>query len=63
VALTRIAEGLPEPTATAEESAAERLVRSGGAGRIGLIVVALVVGLPTCVLALAAGVFFLWAIR
>jgi hypothetical protein len=63
VALTRIAEGLPEPTATTEESAAERLVRSGGAGRIGLIVVALLVGLPTCVLALAAGVFFLWAIR
>jgi hypothetical protein len=48
---------------TAEESSAERLVRSGGASRIGLTIAALLVGLPTCVLALGAAVFFVWAIQ
>lgn len=61
--LARAAESLPAPTVTAEESSAERLVRSGGAGRIGLIIVALLVGVPTCLLALAGVVFFAWAIR
>jgi hypothetical protein len=63
LALARIAEGLPAPTVTAEESAAERLVRTGGTTRIGLIIVALLVGVPACVLTLAAAVFFVWAIR
>ena len=61
--LARAAESLLAPTVTAEESSAERLVRSGGAGRIGLIIVALPVGGPTCLLALAAVVFFAWAVR
>jgi hypothetical protein len=61
--LARIAEGLPAPTVTAEESSAERLVRSGGTTRIGLIIVALLVGVPTCLLALAAAGFFVWAVR
>jgi hypothetical protein len=63
LALARIAEGLPAPAVTAEESAAERLVRTGGTTRIGLIIVALLVGVPACVLAVAAAAFFLWAIR
>jgi hypothetical protein len=63
LALARIAEGLPGPTVTDEESAAERLVRSGGASRVGLLIVALLVGVPTCVLALAAALFFVWAVR
>jgi hypothetical protein len=63
LALARIAEGLPAPTVTAEESSAERLVRSGGASRIGLTIAALLVGVPTCVLALGAAVFFVWATR
>jgi hypothetical protein len=61
--LARIAEGLPAPTVTAEESTAERLVRTGAASRIGLLIVALLVGVPTCILALAAAVFFVWAIQ
>jgi hypothetical protein len=61
--LTRIAEALPAPTVTAEESAGERLVRTGGATRVALIMVALLVGLPTCVLAFAAALFFVWAIQ
>ncbi|MBS3783859.1 MAG: hypothetical protein KGY78_05410 [Anaerolineae bacterium] len=63
LALTRIAERLPGPTVTAEESAGERLARSGGASRIGLVIVALVVGIPTCILAVAAAIFFAWSIR
>jgi hypothetical protein len=63
LALARVAEGLPGPTVTDEESTAERLVRTGGSTRIGLIIVALLVGVPTCVLALAAAGFFVWAIR
>jgi hypothetical protein len=63
LALVRVAEALPAPAVTAEESTAERLVRTGGASRVGLIVVALLVGLPTCVLAVAAAVFFVWAIQ
>ena len=61
--LARVAEGLPAPTVMDEESSAERLVRTGGATRVGLIVVALLVGVPTCVLALAAAAFFAWAIQ
>mgnify|MGYP001048113519 CR=1 FL=1 len=63
LALTRIAERLPAPTVTAEESVGERLARSGGASRIGLVIVALIVGIPTCILAVAAAIFFAWAIR
>ena len=63
VALARIAEGLPAPQVTAEESGAEQLVRSGRTFSITLIVVALLVGVPTCVLAVAAAVFFAFAIR
>jgi len=63
LALARIAEGLPAPRVTAEESSAERLARSGGASRIGLTIAALLVGVPTCVLALGAAAFFVWATR
>ena len=63
LALARSAEGLPAPQVTAEESAAERMVRSGRTFPITLLAVALLVGLPTCVLALAAAVFFVLAIR
>jgi hypothetical protein len=60
--LARAAESLPAPTVTAEESSAERLVRSGGAGRIGLIIVAVLVGIPACLMTLAAAVFFIWTV-
>jgi hypothetical protein len=63
LALARVAERLPAPTVTDEESSAERLVRSGGATRIALVAVALLVGAPTCVVALAAAIFFVWAIQ
>ena len=63
LALTRIAERLPAPMVTADESVGERLARSDGASRIGLVIVAVLVGVPTCILALAAAVFFLWAIQ
>ncbi|MEA3339433.1 MAG: hypothetical protein U9R15_05650 [Chloroflexota bacterium] len=63
LALVRIAEGLPAPQVTAEESGAERLVRSGQVFPIALIIVALLVGLPTCALALAAAVFFVIAVQ
>ena len=63
LALAHSAEGLPAPQVTAEESGAERMVRSGGTFSITLIVVALLVGVPTCVLAVAAAVFFVLAIR
>ena len=61
--LTRMAEALPAPTVTAEESAGGRLARTGCTTRVGLIIVALLVGLPTCVLALAAAGFFVLAIQ
>ena len=63
LALAHIAESLPAPKVTDEESTAERLARTGGTQRIGLIGVALLVGLPTCVLAVAAAAFFVWAIQ
>lgn len=63
LALARIAEGLPAPSVTAEASSAEHLARTGGASRIGLIIVALLVGVPTCILALAGAAFFVWAVR
>ncbi len=61
--LARIAEGLPAPQVTAEESGAERMVRSGRTFPVVLLTVVLLVGLPTCVLATAAAVFFVLAIR
>ena len=63
LALARIAEGMPAPRVTAEESSGERLARTGGGGRIAVVVVALLVGVPTCLLALGAAAFFVWAIR
>lgn len=63
LALARIAEGMPAPRVTAEESSGERLARTGGGSRIAVVVVALLVGVPTCLLALGAAVFFVWAIR
>jgi len=63
LALARIAEGLPAPSVTDEESSAERLVHTGGASRTALLIVALVVGVPTCTVALAAAAFFVWATR
>jgi len=61
--LASTAEALPAPTVTDEESTAERMVRTGGTRSIALITVALLVGLPTCVLAVAAAAFFVWAIQ
>jgi len=63
LALARIAEGLPAPQVTAEESGAERLVRSGRIFPVVLLTVVLLVGLPTCALVAAATVFFVLAIR
>ncbi len=63
LALARIAEGMPAPRVTAEESSGERLVRTGGGSRIAVVIVALLVGVPTCLLALAAAKFFVGAIR
>jgi hypothetical protein len=63
LALARVAEGFPAPTLTDEESAGERLVRTGGASRVALVAVALLIGVPTCVLVLAAAAFFVWAIQ
>jgi len=63
LALARIAETLPSPQVTAEESGAERLVRSGRTFPVVLLAVVLLVGLPTCVLAIAAVVFFLIAVQ
>jgi len=63
MALAHIAERLPAPRVTDEESGAERMVRSGQTFPIALIIVALLVGLPTCILAVAAAVFFVLAIR
>ena len=63
LALAHSAEGLPVPQVTAEESGAERLVRSGGTFSITLIIIALLVGVPTCVLGIAAAVFFVLAIQ
>ena len=58
LALARCAESLPAPQVTAEESGAERLVRSGRIFPITLIVILLLVGFPTCLVALGAVVFF-----
>ncbi|OQY23577.1 MAG: hypothetical protein B6I35_03400 [Anaerolineaceae bacterium 4572_32.2] len=63
LALARIAEGLPAPQVTAEESGAERMVRSGRTFSITLIIIALLVGVPTCALAIVAAVVFVIAIR
>ena len=61
--LASTAEALPAPTLTDEESTAERMVRTGGTRSIALIAVALLVGVPTCVLAVAAAALFVWAIQ
>lgn len=63
LALARIAEALSAPQVTAEETSAERLVRTGRTTSIALIIVAALVGLPTCVLAIAAAIFFINAVR
>lgn len=63
MALARVAEGLPAPQVTDDESGAEQLVRSGGVTGIGLGVVALLVGVPTCILAIVAAIFFVLAIQ
>jgi len=54
IALVRIAEELPPPQVTAEETEAERLVRSGRIFPIALIVVLAVVGIPACLAAAIA---------
>ena len=58
LALARRAEALPAPQVTAEESGAERLVRSGRIFPITLIVILALVGFPTCLVALGAVVLF-----
>ena len=63
LALARIAEGLPAPRVTAEESGAEQFVHSGRIASVGPVAAALLVVVPTCVLALGAAVFFVRAIR
>jgi hypothetical protein len=63
LALASAAEALSAPTITDEESTAERPVHTGDTSRIALTVVALLVGVPTCVLAVAAAAFFVWAIQ
>lgn len=54
MALARIAEGLPAPQVTDEESGAERLVRSGRIFPIALIIVLALVGIPTCLATVVA---------
>ena len=61
MALARIAEGLPAPQVTDEESGAERLVRSGHTAWLALIIVLVFLGIPTCVLAVASAVVFVIA--
>jgi len=59
MALARIAEGLPAPQVTDEESGAERLVRSGRIFPIALVVVLAVVGIPACLAGVVAIVLIL----
>ncbi len=63
LALARIAERLPAPQVTAEALGVESLVRSGRTFPIVLITIALLVGVPTCLLTVAAAVFSLFATR
>ncbi len=61
MALARIAESLPAPQVTAEETAAEQLVRSGRITSIALIIVAAIFGPMLCILAVAGIVIFVIA--
>jgi hypothetical protein len=61
MALARIAESLPAPQVTAEETAAEQLVRSGRLTSIALIAVAAIFGPMLCILTIAGVVIFVIA--
>ena len=61
MALARIAEGLPTPHVTAEETPAERLVRSGRITSIVLIIIAAIFGPMLCILTIAGVVIFVMA--
>jgi hypothetical protein len=63
MALARVAEGLPAPQVTAEETSAERLVRSGRITPIVLIVIAVLFGIPLCLLTIGAAIFFVISIQ
>ena len=63
MALARIAEDLPTPQATAEETSAEQLVRSGRITPIVLIVIAAIIGIPLCLLTIGAAIFFVVSIQ
>ena len=63
MALARIAEELPPPQVTDEESAAEELVRTGRTTYIALAIVALLIGVPTCIMAIVGVVVFVIAIQ
>jgi hypothetical protein len=63
LALARIAEALPAPQMTAEETSAERLVRTGRTTSIALIIVAAFLGIPVCLAVILAAVFLLIASR
>ena len=59
--LARIAEKLPHPQIIADESKAERIIRTGS--NIGVVwgIVALLIGIPTCIMVLATIAFFVAA--
>jgi hypothetical protein len=61
MALARIAENLPAPQVTAEETAAEQLVRSGRITSIALIVVVAIFGPMLCILTIAGVMIFVIA--
>jgi hypothetical protein len=63
LALARIAEALPAPQVTTEETAAEQLVRTGRTTSIALIIVAVFLGVPVCLAVILAAVFLLIAPR
>ena len=63
MALVRVAEELPAPQVTAEETSVEQLVRSGRIASIVWIVLALVLGIPLCLLTIGGVIFFLFSIR
>ncbi|MCP4539144.1 MAG: hypothetical protein GY832_18565 [Chloroflexi bacterium] len=61
MALARITESLPAPQVTAEETAAERLVRSGRVTSIALLIVAAIFGPMLCILTIAGIIIFVTA--
>jgi len=63
IALARIAEGLPAPQVTDEETPTEQLVRSGRITSIVWIVFALAFGIPLCLLTIGGAIVFLVSIR